>query len=359
MLRPRQLLCLTLIILFLSCKNDNHYTYAIKDFRKSLQPYLTKIVSKGIVMYYDSSLRHMATDNELMQLSKSEHPVLRASAFREMLHRKSFNHFHILMNHLDDTATVASDAGEFGTWYRTVSDDILDEAKWKTKEDKNKTINEVITRHNYLKSAYRILAQTAPHEKYYSFIKDMATRKRNYDEELGEQGFDDIQYALYALAKFKKKDDIKIIREKLLENCWKISSLSFTLMKEFPDTSYLQVFEKYYPRNFYHTIYRDQISDKAVDYINSLAIYKTQRSSNILDSILNRKPFMNCQADTSYIKHQLAYAIWDNDCTAYSKLRKQIEQRVREYEKNKIELSPNDSIELPIDSSEEKIVWWR
>jgi hypothetical protein len=359
MLKPRLLLCFTLIIMFLSCKNDTGYTYAIKDFRKSFQPYLTKIVSKGIVMSSDSSLRYMATDNELIQLGKSEHPVLRASAFREMLYRKSFNHFNILMNHLDDTAIVAINEGEFGIWYETVSDDILEEATWKNKEEKNKTVNEVITRHNYLKSAYTILSKTAPQEKYYAFIKDMATRKRNDDEEPGELGFDEIEYALYGLAKFKKRDDIKIIRAQLLENYWRISALSFTLMKEFPDTSYLQVFEKYYPSNFYRTICSEQGSDKAVGFINSIAIYKTQRSSNILDSILNRKPFVKCSADIYIIKLQLAYAIWGNECEAYSKLRKQIEQSVRENEKKKNELSYFEPVELPIDSSERKIIWRR
>src|ERR1700722_1566063 len=98
------------IILFLSCKNEHVYTYAIKAFRKSLQPYFFKIVSKGIVMYHDRALSNMATDKELIELSQSEHPVLRASAFREILDRKSFNHFDILMNHLNDTADVAIDA---------------------------------------------------------------------------------------------------------------------------------------------------------------------------------------------------------------------------------------------------------
>jgi hypothetical protein len=151
MVSMRQLSLLTLIILFLSCKNEHGYTYAIKDFRKSLQPGLFKIVSKAVVMYHDSSLRYMATDEKLIELSQSEHPVLRASAFREMLYRMSFNHFDILMNHLDDTAMVATDAGEFGIWHRTVSDDILEEAKWETQEAKNKTIELVLTKHNYLR----------------------------------------------------------------------------------------------------------------------------------------------------------------------------------------------------------------
>jgi hypothetical protein len=46
--------------------------------------------------------------------------------------------------HLDDTALVFIDAGEFGIWDRTVSDDILQEAGWKTQEAKNKTVEKVL-----------------------------------------------------------------------------------------------------------------------------------------------------------------------------------------------------------------------
>ncbi len=81
----------------------------LRIFRKSLQPYLFKIVSRGVVMHYDSALRNMATYKELNELSQSEHPVLRASAFREILFRDSSDNFTILMNHLDDTADVATD----------------------------------------------------------------------------------------------------------------------------------------------------------------------------------------------------------------------------------------------------------
>src|SRR5687767_14634892 len=125
MLSPKQLLILLLPLIFCSCHNNTKYPYAINDFREKLQPYLTKMVEKGIVMGSDSGLQHLATDQELLRLGKSEHPILRAAAFREMLERKSFNHFEVLMEHLDDTALVFTDAGEFGIWDRTVSDDIL------------------------------------------------------------------------------------------------------------------------------------------------------------------------------------------------------------------------------------------
>jgi len=359
MFRPRHFIGLTIFFLLASCKNDNRYIYAIKDFRVSLRPYLTKIVSNGIVMHYDSSLSHMATDIELMQLSISEHPVLRSSALREMLKRESFNHFDVVMRHLDDTATVATYAGEFGIYYRKVSDDILLEAKWKTNEDKSKTINEVITRHNYLQSAYTILKQIEPQEKYYSFIKTMATRVRKDNRENGEQGFRETEYALYGLAKFKKKDDVKIICKQLLENTNRISELSFTLLKEFPDTSYLQVFEKYYQCNFYYKICNYPNNDNAVDFIKSIVIYNNQKSAKILESILTRVQSLDCPAETDHLKYELTYAIWNNECEAYSKLRKQLEARYRGYEKNKIEAYSFEHIELPEVEGEEKIVWWK
>ena len=247
----KYLLLPALLVLFSSCNNEISYTYAIKDFRKSLQPFLFKIVSQGIVTYYDSSQIKSLTDKELIRLGKAENPVLRTTAFREMLERGSFNHFDIVMNHLNDTAIVATDAGEFGIWYRTVSDDILQEASWKTRELKNKTIEQVLTKHNYLRCAYTILEQLAPQEKYYSFIKDMATRPRRLSNNGYELDFDDIEYALYGLAKFKKQHDIKIIKTQMMRNVWKLSHISFTLMKEFPDTVYVDVLQAYHRRQFY------------------------------------------------------------------------------------------------------------
>ena len=203
-----------------SCKRDSNYNYAIKDFRHSLQPHLIKIVSKDIVMNYDSSLEYMATDRELTQLSQSEHPVLRASAFREMLHRESFNHFDIIMNHLDDTAIVDTDGGEFGIWSRTVSDDILQEAVWKTQNEKSKTVELVLTKHNYLRCAYTVLKQLEPQDRFYPYIKDMATRPRRLTDDGFELDFGDIENALYGLAKFKKQEDTKIIKKQMMQNVW-------------------------------------------------------------------------------------------------------------------------------------------
>ncbi|MFT4022233.1 MAG: hypothetical protein QM664_00455 [Flavihumibacter sp.] len=204
-----------LVFLILSCKERNGYTYAIKDFRKAVQPGLFKIVEKGFVSESDSTLAGMATDEELKKLTHSEHPVLRASAFREMIKRNSFDHLSLILHHLDDTALVATDGGEFGIWYRMVSDDILQEYNWKSQEEKNKVVDEVITRHNYLRAAYLILPEIDPDEKYYPYIKLMATRPRRLSNAGYELDFDDVEYALYGLAMFKKREDVKIIKTHL------------------------------------------------------------------------------------------------------------------------------------------------
>src|SRR5215467_2999665 len=98
----------------MGCKRTTKFSYAINDFRESLQPYLEQVVSNGIVEY-DTATRFIqvhATDKELIQLSHSEHPVLRAIAFRTMLDRPSFDHFSLIMNNLDDTAIVPITDGE-------------------------------------------------------------------------------------------------------------------------------------------------------------------------------------------------------------------------------------------------------
>ena len=91
-----------------------------------------------------------------------------------MLERPTFNHFEVIMNNLDDSAIVATDAGEWGIRYWRISDDIIQHGKWKDTVAKNKTIADIITKHNYLNSAYTTLLNIGPRKEYYSYIKEMA-----------------------------------------------------------------------------------------------------------------------------------------------------------------------------------------
>jgi hypothetical protein len=353
-----------LIVLFSSCKNEQKNTYAIRDFRKSLHPFLVKIVTEGIVRDYDSAEIKIIKDNELLDLSKSENPVLRATAFREILERNNLNHFDLLMNHLNDTAIVPTDAGEFGIWYRTVSDDILYNANWETVESKNRTVEQVLTKHNYLRSAYFILNDLEPQEKYYPYIKDMATRPRRLDIEGNELDFGDIEYALYGLAKFKKHEDIQIIKKQMMRFVWRLSDVSFKLMKEFPNPDYFDVLRNYHYRMFYGFSgnrphgFSGFIADRAApeDFIQALVVQQSDHSARLLDTMLNILPKRTCMPDKENIIREVIIAIWEHPCPAYARLREKIKPKAEEIMKGRIEVY-RDPISMPADTTEEIIRW--
>lgn len=366
MIKLKHLLLPVLIVCIFSCKSEQSKFYAIKDFRKSLQPSLFTIVSKGIVISEDSTQIKGITDDELTRLGMSENPVLRATAFREILNRSSFNYFEMVRNHLDDTAIVPIDGGEFGISFQRVSDFILQEATWETRQEKNKIIEQVLTKHNYLRSAYTILARIEPQAKYYIYIRDMATRPRRLDPYVGyELGFDEIEYALYGLARFKKKDDVQIIKNKLIKHFWELSDISFRLMKEFPDTAYLDILQTYHRSKFYKLSgnrphgFSGYTVDKAApeDFIQALVMQQNDRSAKLLDTMLTYLPKYPCLSDKENIINEVIMQIWEHPCPAYAEIRKKVRQQAEEILKKQhyIEL---DTSAIPGEKTKEIFRWY-
>lgn len=367
MVRLRNSLLPTLMIILCSCHNEQSKTYAIKDFRNSLQPFLIEIVTIGMVAQHDSSKIKGITDDELIRLGMSENPLLRATAIMEMFERSSFNHFDIIMNHLDDTAVVPTDNGEFGIKLETVSDYLVGRSTWETAQARDMTIEKVLTKHNYLKSAYNILTIIEPQEKYYPYIKDMATRPRRLDVhgEGYELGFSDIEYALYGLAKFKKKEDTEIIKTKLLQHVWELSDVSFRLMKEFPDTAYLDVLQKYYRRQFYKFSgirphgFTGFNADRAApeDFIEALVAQQNDRSAQLLDTLLTNLPKYPCLPDKENIINAVIEQIWKNPCPAYIRLREKVKPKAEEILQSRISV-PYDPVDIPVDTTKRKFYWY-
>ena len=361
------LLLLQLVIACLfSCKNEANKTYAIRDFRKSLQPFLLDIVSKGYVTYYDSLHIKSITDDELRRLGNAENPFLRATAFGEMFDRTPFNHFDVVLNHLDDTAIVAVDNGEFGISFNTVSDYMIQQASWETQQAKDSTVNEVLTKHNYLRSAYTILLQVKPQEKYYSCIKHMATRPRRLDRNEGyELDFDDSEYALYGLARFRKKEDVQVIKNELAEHVWELSDLSFRLMKEFPDNAYMDVLQAYHRRRFYKFSgnrphgFTGYAADRAgpEDFIEALVVQQNKRSARLLDTMLTYLPKYTRMPDKKNIINEIIEEIWRHPCPAYVQLRAKISLKAKAILKKQISY-PFDPVVYPIDTTKRKFRWF-
>ena len=343
---------LAILILIVSCKrNDSKYPYAIKDFSKKLRPYLETIVTKGYTAGYNSSENYIekkATIEELNKLCYSEHPLLRAVAIVVVLEKKKGDHFDFMISHLDDTATIAVEEGEFGIHFKKVADYMIEQARWKTLADREKIIDEIIFKHNDLNSAYKILPLISAKEKYYKYIREMAVREKwDYENE----------NALYALSKFKKKEDLTILKKELREEFYYFREYSFDLMREFQDTAFLNILDEWGRRGFVGNFCgEDRYGDNSKQFVNALAVYKNERVADIFSRILNWNPKFYCRGDLSYLKDNIYDAIWDNQCVAYSRFMKQVTAYKKEQEEHTFKL---DRIQHESKNTDEPTIsWW-
>ncbi|MBX3242445.1 MAG: hypothetical protein KIT80_04845 [Chitinophagaceae bacterium] len=327
---------LPLVLALYSCNTSQPETYAIKDFRKTLQPGLIKAVNNGIVSW-DSTFQYIATDNELRQLASSEHPIIRAIALHEMLVRNKADHYNIVKDNLADTAIIAVDRGEFGWAFETVADHLIEWAYWNTKEELDETIRLVVSKHNYLQSAYLILPGLEPQEELYPFIKDMATRPRKLSGDGYEMGFRDIEYALKALAKFKKQEDIQTINQVIKQNHGFLTYNTLELIRDFPDTSYFEILQRYHRYSFYQfsgyrrggfTGFPVDNADPE-DFIDALFAQRTEKSALLLDTMLLYLDHIKHIPDRDGIKEKLVMKIWEDSTAAYTGIRKKVEKNAR------------------------------
>ena len=342
---------LAILISIASCKrNDSKYPYAIKDFSKELKPYLETIVTHGYIGYgiSENYIEKHATDKQLDKLSYSEHPVLRALALSILLDRKKGDHYHLIIRHLDDTATISVDQGEFGINYTTVADNIIENSRWKTLEEREKIIDEVLSKHNDLKSAYKILARIKPKEKYYRFIREMAVRdKWDYENE----------NALYALSKFKKREDLALVKKELREKFYYFREYSFDLMREFQDTAFLNILDEWGKRRFANNFCNEErYGDQSEVFVKALAVYQNERVAAIFSRILKWDPKFYCRGDLSYLKDIIYDAIWENQCDAYLRFMQEVRAYIKEKEKRTVKLDP---IRYKSKNTDEPTIsWW-
>lgn len=170
-------------LLLLSCRSNEGNVVAIRDFKPSLRPWLVQAAGIGIVGY-DTATRYIrahARDKELVLLSHSDQPILRAIALEEMMDRTTFDHFNVIMDHLDDTAMIAMDAGEWGFRQMTVSDFLVQErGKWKTEALRAITMDSILFHHDYLKAAYTAINRVNLNAALYPHVRRMVQRDRDY-----------------------------------------------------------------------------------------------------------------------------------------------------------------------------------
>jgi len=313
-------------------RSKQKYPYAIKDFDASLQPYLTKIVSAGIIKSSDSVENYVqkrTSIKELKRLAHSEHPVLRTVAVQGLLNRKEADPFETLMTHLDDTAYVTVSDGRVG-YLEKVSDVIIQNGTWASEAQRQITIDKLITEHNYLKSAYEKLFSLSPEEKYYPYIKQMAESRWHY--------FEEIEKALYALAKFKKEEDILFIKNKLMNvGADQLSGISFSLMRKYPHDAYFEVLKRHFDDHLNPNVKQEyRLRIYANGFFETVSVYKNKEAAAMLEKGLELLSHKDLDPwKKAHWKEVIVYAIWNNKCDAYKELRKRVTPEYSKMEKEK------------------------
>lgn len=359
----KQTACIIILAtIALSCNSGykTKYPYTIKDYSNSLQPSLVEALTMGLPGY-DRAYRVLnehASTKELKKLALCEHPSLRMLALRALIWRKGIDHYPIIMDHLDDSAMVATDEGEWGIGMKRVTDFMLEDASWETEEKRNEAVDILLLHHNNFHCAYSILRLLPPEEKYYASVKEMVQREdRRYETET--------EYALWYLAQFNRKEDVPLIAKILKRNDSWIENYSFKIMEQYPDERYMEILE-YYARV---TLWRDLQSDdyhyfRVKDFYKALAVYRNEKAAILFSSILKRLPEANnCNAYYSTNDNSYLYeAICDNSCEAFRDLIPIVEPYVMEDLCNRIYFEPDTTSYkkfLDIEESKEKFNWFQ
>lgn len=359
---PSPLLLVTgFLSLLISCtSNEKRYTYAIKDFRKDLQPELIRIVNQGYIS--STSLPESVTDLELRQLANSEIPHLRVVALRRMLESPDADQVAFLMDHLDDTAMVYVEKGEFGIHDMFVSDELFSHVRWKTTEARDKSRQLVVSRHNFLDAAYNILLAHPADPNLYSFIRQMAGRARRVSEDGYETDFGQREKALYGLAKFRKPEDREMIRKALETNFYELSNISLELIRDFPSPVWQPLLSKYYRQRFYtfsgnrRNGFTGVRFDRAEpeDFIDALVAQESDSSAVILSHMLDYLPTLPDFPDRLNVESELIRAISKQDCASFSRIRSKVLPKMKQLEKEDAQ-RPSFEVVVPDSASNEAI----
>jgi hypothetical protein len=353
-LSPRLTPVIIVILTCLGCARHPTPPYAIRDFPDSLQPWLIRAVNSGFVDNYDTAteyLKNHLSDSAILLLSFAENPILRATALERMVKRPGFNHQRVMWAHLDDTAIIPERYEEYQHGFSTVTDHMIEYGGWKTEHDRDSLANEIILHHSYLLSACDALSFMPAPPQYYEHIKRIVVSDRMFERHLG--------YALFALASYRKKEDIALIKATMLHSVWRLDDAYFHLMTEYPDTAYLEVLRHYY------NAWRDKLErgygppDDDTSYIHTLAFTKSKIGAEILTRILTLQPWSPHPYALTFVKRATLRAIWENPCPALDSIRHRIADTARRiiYEDTAGDLI----VDIPIDSSKlpAEPVHWR
>lgn len=333
----RKIVYIFIALILFSCGKKNPYPNKISDFRTELQNPLKILSAEKKIPSRDTIARKYIEENctkeELLKLLKCEDPVLRVIAYRIIVDRKDKDYFKILLGHLDDTTKVTwwyfDDAADDFMVSDLLIRKVIDTRKL-SKVEKNILVDSVLLKHLYLRSAYSMMIDIDPQEKYYSIIKKQSSKICSSDlsckcEKLA---------VTFSLAKYKKEKDVEYIKNNfkkftVLPGC---NDYIFKSIEVNPNEAYFLILEKY----LFEMIKKrkQDTGDELKYYCRAIAKYQNKESLVLLMKILDK----NNYPDTCFFKdnqenvfraiHKYKAPIYED---LYEKLKPKMSEFVMEY----------------------------
>ena len=286
------LIILTLTVI--GCGKAEKYPYKTSDFRSELKIHIQNIITEKQLSYHPdtlalSFLKQNCTKQELLKLLRFENPLVRVRAYRALIYRNDPDFYPTLLTHLDDTAKVTwwyydDAAGNF-----MVSDSMIRkaiESKKLSQDERQALVDSVLLNHSYLEDSDIMIRNIGPNEKYYGLIRQRAKVKTT---RCGEQ-----LCACYALSKFKKKEDIELLKNVFNGSDEVCIFWTFKSIENFPDISFFPILENYYQNKIVNKLDPSKnIDDDVLYFCRAVAVFKNPASLKILEYIESNNTYIN------------------------------------------------------------------
>lgn len=309
-----------IISILFSCGRENPYPNSISDFKPELQVYLKKLASEKKLPSSDTIARNYIKENctkeELLKLLKCEDPVLRVIAYRTIVNKNDKDYFKILLGHLNDTTKV--------TWwyYEDACDDFMvsdllirkaEDSRKLTQTEKSILVDSVLLKHPYLEVSNWMLQDIEPNEKYYSIIKQKSKVKTyRCGKQLG---------ACYALSKFKKNTDVKLLKSIFLKSDKDCVVWIFKSIENFPAIEFFPILQNYYQKNIIDKLSpNENVNDDLLYFCRAVAAFKNNEGLKMLEYIEKNNTYINKPYWPPYNKRYVFKAINKFKSPIYSKL---------------------------------------
>jgi len=248
--------------------------------------------SKQFILYTD--LLKTATSEELIKLTKHKKPAVRVYAIWCLNEKKDTNLYSVIVNHIHDNQTVKTYFADM-TRERMVGDFFVSVNNI-TKSERESLDSILLNNDNKLWYTNSILKEIDPIDKNYERIRTLAKKR---------------EFAVIALAKYQKEEDIQFIKKQLLkEHYFSIKSIELFPSNEFKSTLTELRKQGYnlYGTYFSVAVYQDSFSinyfNSKLDELSNNDFKRKQEGEYIFEAIFKyRNP----------IYDSLLFRLWESD----------------------------------------------